>query len=81
MGVGNISQSKGSSYLEMGGTKVICGVYGPKECAQGNTFRPIGKAGIASVFLLFLYILLYSILFYIILNHNQIFQKTKIILK
>ncbi|KAK8379501.1 hypothetical protein O3P69_019431 [Scylla paramamosain] len=29
MSVGMITQAKGSSYLEVGNTKVCCGVYGP----------------------------------------------------
>ena len=31
MKTGVISQAKGSAYLEQGSTKVVCGVYGPRE--------------------------------------------------
>lgn len=37
--VGIISQAKGSSYLEVGNTKVCCGVYGPKDIQRGHDFK------------------------------------------
>ncbi|XP_068249420.1 exosome complex component MTR3-like [Palaemon carinicauda] len=43
MNVGIISQAKGSSYLEMGNTKVCCGVYGPKDIQRGNDFKLTGQ--------------------------------------
>uniref|UniRef100_A0A2P2I820 Exosome complex component MTR3-like n=1 Tax=Hirondellea gigas TaxID=1518452 RepID=A0A2P2I820_9CRUS len=43
MGLSNISQAKGSSYVEVGDTKVICGVYGPREMAPSNTFKLTGQ--------------------------------------
>ncbi|KAK7068187.1 Exosome complex component MTR3, partial [Halocaridina rubra] len=39
MSVGIISQAKGSSYLEVGNTKVCCGVYGPKDIQRGSDFK------------------------------------------
>jgi len=35
MKVGVISQAAGSAYVENGDTKVICGVYGPKQAKKG----------------------------------------------
>ncbi|XP_018009683.1 exosome complex component MTR3 [Hyalella azteca] len=42
-GVSNISQAKGSSYVELGSTKVVCGVYGPKEMAPSSIFKSTGQ--------------------------------------
>ncbi|XP_042869797.1 exosome complex component MTR3-like [Penaeus japonicus] len=39
MSLGIISQAKGSSYVELGNTKVCCGVYGPKDVQRGNDFK------------------------------------------
>ncbi|KAK8734296.1 hypothetical protein OTU49_006111 [Cherax quadricarinatus] len=39
MSVGVISQAKGSSYLEVGNTKVCCGVYGPMDVQRGSDFN------------------------------------------
>ncbi|CAL4062526.1 unnamed protein product [Meganyctiphanes norvegica] len=39
MSVGVITQAKGSAYVEIGDTKVVCGVYGPKEVQRGNDFK------------------------------------------
>jgi len=40
---GIISQAKGSAYIEMGKTKVICSVYGPREIAKRLDFRINGQ--------------------------------------
>ncbi|KAG7170483.1 exosome complex component MTR3-like [Homarus americanus] len=39
MSLGVISQAKGSSYLEVGNTKVCCGVYGPMDVQRGSDFN------------------------------------------
>ncbi|XP_071514140.1 exosome complex component RRP41-like isoform X2 [Panulirus ornatus] len=39
MSLGVISQAKGSSYLEVGNTKVCCGVYGPMDVQRGSDFK------------------------------------------
>ena len=43
MSLGNISQAKGSSYVEIGETKVCCGVYGPKDIEKGHDFKMAGQ--------------------------------------
>lgn len=43
MSVGMITQAKGSSYLEVGNTKVCCGVYGPKDVQRGQDFKMSGQ--------------------------------------
>ncbi|XP_045102654.1 exosome complex component MTR3-like [Portunus trituberculatus] len=44
MSVGMITQAKGSSYVEVGNTKVCCGVYGPKDVQRGQDFKMSGQA-------------------------------------
>ena len=41
--LGIVTQAKGSSYLETAGTKVICGVYGPRESQRKQEFKSEGK--------------------------------------
>jgi len=43
MKTGMISQASGSAYLEMNNTKVICGVYGPKQSPTLQEFSKKGK--------------------------------------
>lgn len=43
LGLSNISQAKGSSFVEAGDTKVVCGVYGPQEVTHSNTFKLTGQ--------------------------------------
>lgn len=43
MSVGMITQAKGSSYVEVGNTKVCCGVYGPKDVQRGQDFKMSGQ--------------------------------------
>lgn len=43
MSVGMITQAKGSSYIEVGNTKVCCGVYGPKDVQRGQDFKMSGQ--------------------------------------
>ncbi|NYZ77369.1 exosome complex exonuclease Rrp41 [Candidatus Micrarchaeota archaeon] len=46
MQVGVISEADGSAFIEWGGNKIICGVYGPRECIprhEANPFRAIVK--------------------------------------
>ncbi|KAG0711712.1 Exosome complex component MTR3 [Chionoecetes opilio] len=43
MSVGMITQAKGSSYIEVGNTKVCCGVYGPKDVQRGQDFKMAGQ--------------------------------------
>ncbi|MCL4139123.1 UNVERIFIED_CONTAM: hypothetical protein GTU68_007856, partial [Idotea baltica] len=38
-----ISQAKGSSFIEAGDTKVVCGVYGPREVQRGTDFKLTGQ--------------------------------------
>lgn len=45
MSLGIISQAKGSSYVELGNTKVCCGVYGPKDVQRGNDFKMSCQVG------------------------------------
>jgi len=40
---GVISQAKGSAYIEQGGTKVMVGVYGPREVAHRRDFSMAGQ--------------------------------------
>jgi exosome complex component RRP41 len=43
---GVLNEADGSSYLEWGGNKVICGVYGPRECIPrflANPYRALIK--------------------------------------
>lgn len=40
---GTISQARGSSYLEIGHTKVICAVYGPREVTKKEDFSMYGQ--------------------------------------
>ena len=42
MRTGVISQAKGSAYVEQGGTKIICGVYGPREIPRRSDFSMKG---------------------------------------
>ena len=42
--VGVIGQASGSAYVEQGNTKVICGVYGPREIPRRSDFSM--KSGI-----------------------------------
>jgi exosome complex component MTR3 len=37
-----ISQAKGSAYIEQGNTKVVCGVYGPREIPKRSDFSMSG---------------------------------------
>ena len=43
MSVGIISQAKGSSYVEVGDCKVICGVYGPREVHRISDIKMSGQ--------------------------------------
>merc|ERR1712212_622956 len=43
MSVGVISQAKGSSYVEVGNCKVICGVYGPREVHRISDIKMSGQ--------------------------------------
>jgi len=43
MKTGIISQAKGSAYIEQGNTKVVCGVYGPREVQKKSDFRLNGQ--------------------------------------
>jgi len=44
MKTGVISQASGSAYMEMHNTKVICGVYGPRQSTKGQQeFSDVGK--------------------------------------
>lgn len=38
-----ISQAQGSAYIEMGNTKVICSVYGPREVKKRDEFSMEGQ--------------------------------------
>ncbi|KAK4004936.1 hypothetical protein OUZ56_006663 [Daphnia magna] len=40
---GIISQAKGSAYIEQGNTKLVCGVYGPREVQKKSDFRLNGQ--------------------------------------
>lgn len=40
---GVVSQAKGSAYIEMGNTKVVCSVYGPREIARRKDFTFKGQ--------------------------------------
>lgn len=40
---GVVSQAKGSAYIEMGNTKVVCSVYGPREIARRRDFTFKGQ--------------------------------------
>lgn len=40
---GVVSQAKGSAYIEMGYTKVVCSVYGPREIARRRDFTFKGQ--------------------------------------
>lgn len=39
---GTVSQATGSGYIELGGTKVLCGVYGPREVGK-ETYSEEGR--------------------------------------
>ncbi len=44
--VGVIPEADGSAFIEWGGNKIICGVYGPKECIpkhEANPYKAIVK--------------------------------------
>ncbi|XP_076053220.1 exosome complex component MTR3-like isoform X3 [Oratosquilla oratoria] len=41
--VGVLSKARGSSYIEFGNTKVMCGVYGPKEVDRPKDFKMKGQ--------------------------------------
>lgn len=43
MRTGVISQSKGSAYIELGKTKVICSVFDPREIPNRNEFSINGE--------------------------------------
>ena len=43
MGLGVISQAKGSAYVEIGQTKVVCGIYGPKEVHRISDIKLSGQ--------------------------------------
>lgn len=43
MAVDVISQAKGSAFIEIGDTKVVCAIYGPREIQRGNDFKLIGQ--------------------------------------
>ncbi|XP_064482581.1 exosome complex component MTR3-like [Ornithodoros turicata] len=43
MKTGVVSQAKGSAYLEVGKTKVVCSVYGPREIARRKDFTLRGQ--------------------------------------
>lgn len=43
MKTGVVSQAKGSAYIEMGKTKIICAVYGPREIARRRDFTFKGQ--------------------------------------
>jgi exosome complex component RRP41 len=38
--VGVIAEADGSSYVEWGGNKILCGVYGPRECIPRHAASP-----------------------------------------
>ncbi len=38
--VGIISEADGSAYVEWGGNKILCGVYGPRECIPRHEANP-----------------------------------------
>ncbi|MEW6036507.1 MAG: exosome complex exonuclease Rrp41 [Candidatus Micrarchaeota archaeon] len=38
--VGVISEADGSAYVEWGGNKIVCGVYGPRECIPRHEASP-----------------------------------------
>lgn len=38
-----VTQAKGSAYIEMGRTKIICSIYGPRESLRKQEFRMKGK--------------------------------------
>lgn len=38
--VGVIAEADGSSYVEWGGNKILCGVYGPRECIPRHDSSP-----------------------------------------
>jgi exosome complex component MTR3 len=40
---GIISQAKGSAYIEQGNTKLVCGVYGPREVQKKSDFSLNGQ--------------------------------------
>ena len=42
MRTGVISQARGSAYVEQGQTKVMCGVYGPREIPRRSDFSMNG---------------------------------------
>lgn len=43
MSVDVISHAKGSSYVEVGKTKIVCGIYGPREVQRGTDFKMTGQ--------------------------------------
>jgi exosome complex component MTR3 len=43
--VGVVSQARGSAYMEVGQTKVICAVYGPREVKFRDEFSLLGQLG------------------------------------
>jgi len=42
MRTGVASQAKGSAYIEQGNTKIVCGVYGPREIPKRSDFSMSG---------------------------------------
>ena len=49
---GVISQARGSAYVEQGNTKVMCGVYGPREIPRRSDFSMKGVLSCRYVFTL-----------------------------
>ena len=47
---GVISQARGSAYVEQGNTKVMCGVYGPREIPRRSDFSMKGVLSCRYVF-------------------------------
>lgn len=46
MRVGVVSQAAGSAYLELGGTKVMAGVYGPRPTERREAFSEEGHLSV-----------------------------------
>ena len=40
MKVGILKNASGSAYVHWGNNKVICGIYGPRECLPRHTMNP-----------------------------------------
>ena len=51
MKTGVISQARGSAYVEQGQTKVMCGVYGPREIPRRSDFSMNGVLSCRYVYL------------------------------